>query len=199
MNVAPSRFIQIEPITYVIALFTFLLTADLVFSALTAHVVESGDFINVTLILDKAPEGLAGYTINITGGDVVHVRFPSWARLKEWSGGALKAVDLGDEVRPGATNVELAVAMLRARGVLEIAARIDDDKGNTHYETITIQTTSRSPNTAIQHTEQATTQIVPATYTVVVEKPYVHPVTYVAIAVAVVTVILALYLATRRR
>ena len=176
-----------------------LLTAALVFSALTAHVVESGEFLNVTLILDKAPEGLAGYTINITGGDVVYVRFPSWARLKEWSGGVLKAVDLEDEVRPGATNVVLAAATLRARGVVEIAARIDDDKGNAHYETVTIQAASRSPNTAIQHTEQTSTQIAPTTYTVVVEKPYVHPVTYVAIAVAVVTAILALYLATRRR
>ena len=199
MNVAPSRFIQIGPITYVIALFIFLLTADLVFSALTAHVVERGDFINVTLILDKAPEGLASYTINIKGGDVVHVRFPSWARLKEWSGNVLKAVDLEDEVRPGATNVELATATLRVRGVVEISARIDDDKGNAYYETVTIQATSRSPSTAIQHTEQPTTQIAPATYTVVVEKPYVHPATYVAITVAVVTAILALYLATRRR
>ncbi len=199
MNVAPSRFIQIEPITYVIALFTFLLTAAMVFSALTAHVVESGDFINVTLILDKAPEGLAGYTINITGGDVVYVRFPSWAKLKEWSSSVLKAVDLEDEVRPGATNVELAAVTLKARGVVEIAARIDDDNGNPHYETVTIQAASRSPNTAIQHTEQTSTQIAPTTYTVVVEKPYVHPVTYVAIAVAVVTAILALYLATRRR
>jgi hypothetical protein len=53
-----------------------LLTAALVFSALTAHVVESGEFLNVTLILEKAPKGLAGYTINVTGGDVVYVRFP---------------------------------------------------------------------------------------------------------------------------
>jgi hypothetical protein len=141
MNTAPSRFIQIGAVTYVIALFTFLLTAALVFSALTAHVVESGDFINVTLVLDKAPEGLAGYTIHITGSDVVHVRFPPWARLKEWSGHVLKAVDLGDEVRPGATNVELATVTLRARGVVEISARIDDDYENTHYETTTIQVT----------------------------------------------------------
>jgi carbohydrate-binding DOMON domain-containing protein len=108
-------------------------------------------------------------------------------------------VDLEDEVRPGATSVVLVAATLRARGVVEIAARIDDDKGNAHYETVTIQAASRSPNTAIQHTEQTPTQIAPTTYTVVVEKPYVHPVTYVAIAVAVVTAILALYLATRRR
>jgi len=198
MNVAPSRFIQIGPITYVIALFIFLLTADLVFSALTAHVVERGDFINVTLILDKAPEGLASYTINIKGGDVVHVRFPSWARLKEWSGNVLKAVDLEDEVRPGATNVELATATLRVRGVVEISARIDDDNGNPHYEITTIQVWQTS-SAATQHTEQVSTQIAPATYTAVVEKPYVHPATYVAIAVAVVTAILALYLATRRR
>jgi carbohydrate-binding DOMON domain-containing protein len=82
---------------------------------------------------------------------------------------------------------------------VEISARIDDDNGNTHYETITIQTTSRSPNTAIQHTEQVTTQIAPATYTVVVEKPYVHPATYVAIAVAVVVAVLTLYTAAKRR
>jgi hypothetical protein len=172
-----------------------LLTSALVFSALTAHVVESGEFLNVTLILDKAPEGLAGYTINITGGDVVYVHFPSWARLKEWSGGVLKAVDLGDEVRPGATNVELATVTLR---VVEISARIDDDNGNPHYETITIQV-RQTPSAATQHTEQAATQTAPATYTVVVEKPYVHPATYVAIAVAVITAILALHLARRRR
>jgi hypothetical protein len=175
-----------------------LLTAALVLSALTAHVVESGEFLNVTLILDKAPEGLAGYTINITGGDVVYVRFPPWARLKEWSGGVLKAADLGDDVRPGSTNVELATVTLRSRGVVEISARIDDDHGNAHYEITTIQV-RQTPSAAIQHTEQVSTQTAPATYTVVVEKPYVHPVTYVAIAVAVVTAILALYLATRRR
>ncbi len=172
-----------------------LLTSALVFSALTAYVVESGDFINVTLILDNAPEGLAGYTINITSGDVVHVRFPSWARLKEWSGNVLKAVDLGDEVRPGATNVELATVTLRSRGVVEISARIDDDNGNPHYEITTIQV-RQTPSAATQHTEQVSTQTAPATYTVVVEKPHVHPATYVAIAVAVVTAILALYLAT---
>ncbi len=175
-----------------------LLTSALVFSALTAHVVESGEFLNVTLVLDKAPEGLAGYTINITGGDVVYVRFPPWARLKEWSGGVLKAVDLEDEVRPGSTNVELAVVMLRARGVVEISARIDDDNGNPHYETITIQV-RQTPSAATQHTEQVPTQTAPATYTVVVEKPYVHPATYVAIAVAIVLAVLALYIAAKRR
>jgi hypothetical protein len=108
-------------------------------------------------------------------------------------------VDLEDEVRPGATNVELATVTLRSRGVVEISARIDNDNGNPHYEITTIQATSRSPSTATQHTEQVSTQIAPATYTAVVEKPYVHPATYVAIAVAVVTAILALYLATRRR
>jgi hypothetical protein len=105
---------------------------------------------------------------------------------------------LEDEVRPGATNVELAAVTLRARGVVEISARIDDDHGNPRYETITIQV-RQTPSAATQHTEQAATQTAPATYTVVVEKPYVHPVTYVAIAVAVATAILALYLATKRR
>ncbi|MFZ8808135.1 MAG: hypothetical protein ACO2PN_08515 [Pyrobaculum sp.] len=175
-----------------------LLTAAMVFSALTAHVIESGEFLNVTLILDKAPEGLAGYTINVTGGDVVHVRFPPWARLKEWSGNVLKAVDLGDEVRQGSTNVVLAAVTLKARGVVEISARIDDDNGNPRYETITIQVRQTS-SAATQHTEQVSAQTAPATYTVVVEKPYVHPATYVAIAVAVVLAVLALYIAARRR
>jgi carbohydrate-binding DOMON domain-containing protein len=95
--------------------------------------------------------------------------------------------------------VELAAVTLRARGVVEISARIDDDDhGNPRYETITIQV-RQTPSAATQHTEQAATHTAPATYTVVVEKPHVHPVTYVAIAVAVATAILALYLATKRR
>ena len=94
--------------------------------------------------------------------------------------------------------MEMVTATLKARGVVEISARIDDDNGNPHYETITIQV-RQTPSVATQHAEQAATQTAPATYTVVVEKPYLHPAIYVAIAVAVVLAVLALYIAAKRR
>ncbi|MCC6019825.1 MAG: hypothetical protein LM577_00410 [Thermoproteaceae archaeon] len=135
-----------------------LLTAVAAFSALTAHVVQSGEFLNVTLVLDKAPEGLAGYTINITGGEVVYVNFPPWARLSEWNGGVIKAVDLNDEVRPGAQNVTLAVIALRAgrNATLRVAARIDDDSGNSQFEEIVVTTpapASRAAQLPLQRAE----------------------------------------------
>jgi hypothetical protein len=172
------------------ALFLLLLAASPALCGLAAHVLQSGGLVNVTLVLDSAPGGLSGYTIVVmpSGAEIAGVYFPQWARLSDWSGGVIKAADLDDKVRPGAANVTLATIALRARqnATLRVVARIDDDGGNTHYETAAVQVVRQSPMPS-------------APMTAVAERPYIHPVTYVAIAVAVATAVLALYLATRRR
>ncbi|MCC6021279.1 MAG: hypothetical protein LM577_07950, partial [Thermoproteaceae archaeon] len=121
-----------------------LLTAAAVFSALTAHVLQSGELVNVTLALDGAPGGVSGYTIVVvpSRAEIAGVYFPPWAGLSEWNGVVIKAVDLNDEVRPGARNVTLAVIALRAErnATLRVAARIDDDSGNSQFEEIVVTT-----------------------------------------------------------
>jgi hypothetical protein len=108
--------------------------------------VREGEEARATLRLDSAPNGLAGYIMEVSLGDggvakIVRVEFPKWAKLSDSSinvsrtSAVLKAVDLDDEVRPGATNVELATIIFgdtkQGESSIKLSvARMDDDNGN---------------------------------------------------------------------
>jgi len=106
--------------------------------------VNQGMEARAIIILDSAPKGLAGYNIIVSlksgeVADIVRVEFPEWAKLSDSSitDGSirLKAVDLGDMVRPGATNIVLATIIFgntkQGESLIELTiVRMDDDYGN---------------------------------------------------------------------
>jgi len=106
--------------------------------ALTLQPGEKG---TVEIYMDRAPQGLSGYTLiieaqgsaTITGGEG-----PAWASLKnaDMVGNALSVsvVDLMDEIKPGANQILLAtVAVTGGTGQTTFTATVkqmDDDNGN---------------------------------------------------------------------
>jgi len=102
------------------------------------------------IILSEAPSGLAGYEIIVrlvsqSGAqqdiaDIIDVRFPEWADLKEKSinddEARLRAVDMRDIVRAGAREIILAEVIIKAKaeGTMRIELNIvgiDDDEGKS--------------------------------------------------------------------
>jgi len=111
----------------------------------------------VRVILADASRGLSGYSLELTtrsaclltlNGEckvaevgVVEVKFPDWARLSNWTRIdeytiKLKAVDLGDAIRPGARDVVLAEITVRGLtpGVAYVTIHmpsLDNDEGRS--------------------------------------------------------------------
>jgi len=98
----------------------------------------------INLTLDKAQNGLSGYNItvllsNATVAEITSVSFPKWATLHSnstlpadslW----IKATDLYDKIKSGATNITLATITLRGdkKGISDIlitVTKMDDDNG----------------------------------------------------------------------
>ncbi|GEM_PF-2515070 len=119
-------------------------TVDLEFSP-KVRVLKVDWVKEITLKLNKAPNGLSGYNITVSVenssiAEIESVEFPDWATLHDnstlpsstvW----IKAVDLNDSVRPNAKNVEVVTVKIRgkAAGRTKITIttyRIDDDNGN---------------------------------------------------------------------
>jgi hypothetical protein len=111
----------------------------------TAQVSSVGGTASLNLTIDSLPTGLSGYDINITAADpavaeITGVSFPSWAVLNDnstvpTSNLRISAVDLNNQVQPGAANVTLATITLQGLSdgstPLQITANeIDDDSGN---------------------------------------------------------------------
>lgn len=108
-----------------------------------------GSTITVAITLDKAPNGLAGYTITVSLSnpslaDIIDVAFPGWASPTNADDIALlplpaasvemRAVDLGEAVEAGATAIALGTVTIE--GTLEgeceinvVVDRADDDGG----------------------------------------------------------------------
>jgi PKD repeat protein len=89
--------------------------------------VDAGSIIEYALMLNTAPEGLAGYTLNVDAGaegvaEIVNVSYPDWAMPTNTSTlpdttVEIKAGDMMDNITAGATNVSLA--NITVRGVME--------------------------------------------------------------------------------
>jgi hypothetical protein len=86
-------------------------------------VAGPGESTTVRLVLDEAPDGLAGFFVNITVDPnvarITSVAYPSWAVLKSTNGlyggneVELKAIDGKKEIQAGAKNIELATITLQ--------------------------------------------------------------------------------------
>ena len=84
----------------------------------SGQVTSIGSTAAVNMTLDTASAGLSGYSINITVDDpsvatITSVSFPVWAVLSDVStlpssSCQIKAVDLGEKVQSGASNIALA-------------------------------------------------------------------------------------------
>ncbi|MCK8519848.1 PKD domain-containing protein [Methanoculleus sp. 7T] len=89
--------------------------------------VDVGGTAEYALILNMAPDGLAGYTLNVDAGaegvaEIVNVTYPDWAVPTNTSAlpdtiVEIKAGDMMDNISAGATNVSLANIMVR--GIME--------------------------------------------------------------------------------
>ena len=135
------------------SLFLALLLVGFVSAAVSASTVNIADGIigevssttTLSITLDVAPTGLAGYTLTISLSDpdiaeITAVSFPAWATVN--SNGDLpadsfwmKAADLNHQVEPGATEIDLGTLTIRgdANGKCEISVtvdRMDDDSGD---------------------------------------------------------------------
>lgn len=113
----------------------------------------------VDVILDSAPDGLSGYDVTITLGDIStatidSISFPTWATLnnENWTSSTtvtITAVDLTESVQDGATNIILATLTIEwlddgTCTLTPSANQIDDDDGDAiipSYDagTITVQ------------------------------------------------------------
>jgi len=91
------------------------------------EITGSGGSTSLNLMLDAAPTGLTGYSINVTIGDpsiarITNVSFPEWALLTDvtpslpGSAFRLKATDLNSQVQEGATNITLATLLIQGLG-----------------------------------------------------------------------------------
>ncbi len=103
-----------------------------------------GEQATLRLVLDEAPDGLAGYNVNITFNlDIVKIKkvdFPAWAKLKEVNGLGegnevqLMAVDLGYNVQSGAKNVELATITIEGLKEGSTYLHLHRDRFDDHKE-----------------------------------------------------------------
>jgi len=121
-------------------------TAEVIASNLRLSVGEEGFS---RIILSRAPTGIAGYEIivRLIGevADIVDVRFPDWAGLRDKSisnyQARLKAVDIQDRIQVGSEEIVLAEVVFRgkaegeARIEIEVV-RMDDDRGESIPVTI---------------------------------------------------------------
>ena len=111
-------------------------------------VVPTNDTTEIELFLEKAEDGLSGYDLKVFWADSVHgnineVEFPSWALNTSQSSLPnyfvdIKAVDLLNQVNPGAEDIELVelylegnITTFSSTITLNVSVNeLDDDLGN---------------------------------------------------------------------
>jgi hypothetical protein len=110
--------------------------------------VNQGDTRTITLLLDNAPKGLAGYQFSVTVWNpgtvqIIEVSYPSWAALSNTTGVpgesiTMNAVDLNQEVQAGATGIVLGAITVQGgtAGTSNISVgdiQLDTDGGGTFF------------------------------------------------------------------
>jgi hypothetical protein len=123
--------------------------------------VSQGDTQTITLLLDEAPQGLAGYLFNVVVTNpgttrIMDVSYPSWAGLSSTTGVpgesiTMSAVDLNRQVQAGATGVILGTITVQGgtagTSIISLGnVQMDADGGGiinplTHQGTIIISMT----------------------------------------------------------
>lgn len=116
---------RISTVALVILLLSLLVMAVSanVISLENSQVNAIGDSAAVNMVLDEAPNGLAGYSITVTVQDpsvatITAAGFPGWATMKDnsvlpASSVSMKAADLGEQVQAGATSIPLGTVTLQ--------------------------------------------------------------------------------------
>lgn len=98
-----------------------------------------GDFIEIPIMLDSAPAGLAGFRLSVTVGSPIVVFAATSDMLPIVSiapeGATIAAVDLMDLVTPGMTGIELARLTVKAEAAGQASlttsvTAMDDDSGS---------------------------------------------------------------------
>jgi PGF-CTERM protein len=105
----------------------------------------------ITISLSEAPQGLSGYNITISlinsgVADITNVEFPSWAALSYNSDlpadtVSMSAIDLNDQIGPGAGNIEFGTITVTGvaageSGIGIAVNRIDDENGTRYTPAI---------------------------------------------------------------
>jgi len=194
--------------------------------------VNQGMEARATIILDSAPKGLAGYDIIVSlrsgeVADILRVEFPQWAKLSNSSirGDSikLKALDLEDKVKPGATNIVLATVIFgntrQGESLIELTViKMDDDDGNpitpviepgkltvigppptqttttTTTQTVTEATITQETETMPTITVTPTTETTQAIVTTYTSSPYVTSLYYTYTSTVIVETPSTIYL-----
>lgn len=139
-------------VVVIIVLFLILVSAFTVSIAgserlsIESKTLSLGEEARIIIMLDSVPNGLSGYRITVSLengdiGDIVEVEFPEWAKALSESSTlpsdsvTLRAVDLQDKVRIGATNIEIATLVFKAtkqgESLIKLSVNsMDDDKGD---------------------------------------------------------------------
>ena len=121
-----------------------ILAANLEKITIESLTIRQGEEARVSVRLDSAPNGLAGYEIVVfiedgEVADILRAEFPEWASLSdsfiEGDLVTLKAVDLEDKIKPGATNINIATVVLgntrQGESLIRVnVSKMDDDNGN---------------------------------------------------------------------
>jgi hypothetical protein len=111
----------------------------------SGQISDVGSTTTLNITLNQAPDGLAGYNItvslsNASVAEIISVDFPAWAALH--SNGPLpsdsvwlKAADLNDQIKSGASSVLLATLTVRldspgSTKVNPVVMQMDDDNGS---------------------------------------------------------------------
>ncbi|WP_226990689.1 PKD domain-containing protein [Methanosarcina acetivorans] len=142
---------------------------ELYFEPQEAVFSDTGSVASLSLYLDQAPSGLAGYKLNLSISDpsvaqITGVEFPSWSGINNSSSlpadlVQIKAVDLEEKINAGDLDVFLGTVTVEslASGEANLTVsvdRLDDDSENTISVTVreaklTSGTTSENPVVSI--------------------------------------------------
>jgi hypothetical protein len=143
----PPARIPLQPVAFLVISLIVLAGAA---TAVTVEMnpatlsLQQGSSATITLTLDSAPDGLAGYRMNISLSNPAFVRitgvsYPSWAMISNTTGvpGSavrISGIDLGKSVEPGAASVPLATITLQGLGagtcrIITSDSRFDADGG----------------------------------------------------------------------
>jgi PKD repeat protein len=169
MNIIPLTNKSFYPVLLLVSLALLVTAASAsVLSIGNGQVTEVGSSASVNMTLDSAPDGLVGYTINVTIGDpsiavLSDVSFPAWSTYTDNTtlpapSVRLKAADLEEKVQAGSTNINLASITIKGL------------KGGTTPVTLTITSLEADTENQIPSTIQS------GTFTVNVTNPSAVPV-----------------------
>ena len=104
-----------------------------------------GSTTGINITLSEVQNGLSGYNLtislsNTSIAEIISVSFPEWAALHDNStlpGDSvwIKAADLNDQIKSGATNISLATLTIRGdspgnTSISAMVTKMDDDNGN---------------------------------------------------------------------